>query len=125
MSAHHFIHNHCTNCGVKREKVRVQGPCNPEFFIPDAFKSEDKAREPAPLHDVEAFKAHLKATVDITPTVAAIQAGRNELAELISQANKAKAAVIYERRVPYNQNPLFEIVPQARSIEPHKKRRAK
>lgn len=27
MSSHHWIQGHCTSCGVKREKVRVQGPC--------------------------------------------------------------------------------------------------
>ena len=31
MSAHHWIQGHCTTCGVKREKVRVQGPCAAEL----------------------------------------------------------------------------------------------
>lgn len=31
MSAHHWIQGHCTMCGVKREKVRVQRPCATEL----------------------------------------------------------------------------------------------
>lgn len=36
MSTHHWIHNHCTKCGVKREKVRVQGPCREPAAFEDA-----------------------------------------------------------------------------------------
>mgnify|MGYP003499497280 CR=1 FL=1 len=120
MSAHHWIQGHCTTCGVKREKVRVQGQC----FVASKPVAKHYASldphnirhvvAPASLGDNDAF-----ASVDKADVLA------KQVREVINDAGKECGKILFGEARPYAQNPLFQMTPSKRSIEPHKKRREK
>lgn len=89
MSVHHWIQGHCTKCGVRREKVRVQGPC----FIPN-----------------------------VQPKLTAKQLAKAK--EMAKEIFSNSQAWLDGSAMVVGQEMLFTIDP-TRSIEPHKKRRAK
>ena len=142
MSAHHWIQGHCTKCGVRREKVRVQGPClipskpvsehyaaldpnNIKHVVvsaqsnPDAFKSDNVAH-------LGTDQRHVVFTTQSDPDAAKTDVLAKQVRELINDAGKEFGKILYGGKArPYAQNPLFETTPSKRSIEPHKKRREK
>lgn len=109
MSAHHWIHNHCTACGMKREKVRVQGPCNK-----DLFAGVVRSSEPARLGGA--------VTEPPMPIEEAVELGIEAAKRTASQ----EAFVERMKLMAHVERPqLFAPDGSIRSIEPHKKRREK
>lgn len=125
MSAHHWIQGHCTKCGVRREKVRVQGPC----FIPDVQPKLTEAQMTKAKEMAMGIFSNSQAILDGSAVVngqANAEQTAKEIMGLINDAGREFGKILYGGKArPYAQNPLFETTPSKRSIEPHKKRREK
>lgn len=127
----------CASCSAILSTLwRNQCFCGPECMeawnktAQLSFTNTERSKTPARLAGPRSVDPHnIKHVVVATqsePGAFQSEEPARLIAAIIQDAGREFGKVLYGgEKKPYSQNPLFEMAPSSRSVEPHKKRREK